>query len=335
MDRASLLEQTLESILEQANEEVEIVVVDGGSKDHTSDVVEEFRRKFANTKYLGLDEKGGVDQDFAKAVALADGKYCWLFSDDDLLLPGAIQAVLNAIDCEYSLIIVNSEVRGSSLDILVEERRLKFYEDREYLQAEFERLFIETANYLSFIGAVVIKKDLWSSRRISDYFNTEFVHVGVIFQEPIPGKTLVIANPYISIRYGNAQWSSRSIDIWMHKWPDLIWSFPLIHDRAKKKVGKGKSKSWQRLNTLLVLRAQGIYGIDEFRIWLQPTSGSTLQKGLMMLVANLPGYLLNFLAVIYFQLFSPSSGITLYDLRNSRYYYRKLLDHTSANQNPN
>lgn len=324
-NRADLLRQTLESIIGQANDEVEIVVVDGGSADHTSDVVEELRREFSYIRYLRLDEKGGVDQDFARAVDMAAGEYCWLFSDDDILSPGAIQAVLDAIDRKYSLIIVNAEVRGSSFDTLIEERRLKHLENREYLQSEFEQFFIDTANYLTFIGAVVIKKQIWDSRRVSDYFGTEFVHVGVIFQKPIPGRTIVLSHPHISIRYGHAQWTSRSIDIWMHKWPDLLWSLPAISDRAKRKVGRGPSKSLGNLKMIALLRAQGAFGREEYRKWIRPNDHSRLFRTLMFLIALFPGPLLNLLAMIYFQGFSHTSGIAIYDLHKSRYYYLNFL----------
>ena len=72
--------ETLESIVRQATEEVEIVVLDGGSTDNTTEVVEGFRDAFPRLRYYRQDFKGGIDRDMAKSVELARGEYCWLFS---------------------------------------------------------------------------------------------------------------------------------------------------------------------------------------------------------------------------------------------------------------
>jgi hypothetical protein len=101
-----------------------------------------------------------------------------------------------------------------------------------------EHLFIDALNYLSFIGAVVIRRSIWLGRERVLYFGTEFVHVGVIFQKPLPGSALIIAEPFITIRFGYGQWTSRSFEIWMFKWPKLVWSFKDISSEAKRRVAR-------------------------------------------------------------------------------------------------
>ena len=105
--------------------------------------------------------------------------------------------------------------------------------NKVYAPTNMECLFIDALHYLSFIGAVVIRRSIWLSRERESYFGTEFVHVGVIFQKPLPGPALIIAEPYIIIRFGNGQWTPRSFEIWMFKWPKLVWSFKHISDRSQ------------------------------------------------------------------------------------------------------
>ena len=85
LNRAPLLERMLDSIVSQAGEEVEVVVVDGASTDDTPRVVADVQRRFPRLRCLRLAEKGGVDRDYDRTVELASGEYCWLLSDDDIL----------------------------------------------------------------------------------------------------------------------------------------------------------------------------------------------------------------------------------------------------------
>ena len=184
-NRARYIGETLNSIILQVNEDVEILVVDGASTDNTKEFIEGYERLCSQLRYVRLPVKGGVDEDYAKAVELACGEYCWLMTDDDILKDGVVKKVLDSIDKKYGLIIVNAEVRDVELKNVLEERRLKFDNDRIYRSSDYRQFFIDTAFYLTFIGGVVIKKKLWDERDKTKYFGSLFIHVGVIFQEPI------------------------------------------------------------------------------------------------------------------------------------------------------
>src|ERR1700691_6695429 len=91
LNRSSFIGATLESIISQATDEVEIVVLDGASTDGTQHVVRRYQERFPRLRYFCQKANMGVDRDFAAAVALAQGQYCWLFSDDDVLMPGGFK----------------------------------------------------------------------------------------------------------------------------------------------------------------------------------------------------------------------------------------------------
>ena len=205
-NRASFISETLDSILNQITDEVEIVIVDGASTDNTSDIVRFYEGKYQQIKYFQLSEKGGVDQDYAKAVSLSTGEMCWLFTDDDTLKENAIDYVLQLLKIDYSLIIINSEIKNVDLTRSISERRMLIYENKMFHENETDDLFQCIIPYLSFIGCVIIKRELWMERERTKYFGTEFIHVGIIFQKEIPGKSLVVANPLINIRMDHAQW---------------------------------------------------------------------------------------------------------------------------------
>jgi glycosyltransferase involved in cell wall biosynthesis len=296
-NRAQYIGETLESILPQMTDEVEIVIVDGASTDGTNDVIKRYTEVYKQINYIRLPFKGGVDQDFCKAVEHAQGEYCWLLPDDDLLKPGAIHAALQELPKNYSLIVVNAQVMNMDLSKVIEGRRLPIRSNEIYSESEMEDLFKRTISYMSFIGCVMIKRDLWMKRKKEPYFGTEFIHVGVIFQEPLPSAALVMAEPHIMIRFGNAQWTRRAMDIWMYKWPKLLFSFSHISEEIRQKYQI--TNFMVRLKRTILCREMGGYSLKEYQKWFVSKKFSLGWKALALLIAIMPIGLVNVFLQIY------------------------------------
>lgn len=310
-NRERFISETLDSILRQMEPSVEIVVVDGASPDNTPEVMARYAVAHPEIRYYRESVNSGVDADFDKAVGYAQGEFCWLMSDDDLLLPGAVATVLSALGGEDDLVIVNAEVRSVDLSELFEKKRLVFDADKVYRAADREAFFAETAAYLSFIGCVVIRRACWMARERAAYYGSLFIHVGVIFQHPSVENVRVIAEPQIVIRYGNAMWTSRTFEIWMFKWPGLLWSFPGFSDEAKRKACR--REPWRSAKTLFHNRALGAYSSAEFKKYWQADIGK-LEKMVAYLLSVFPASLANLVAVIYFALPARPDRVVLQDL---------------------
>jgi abequosyltransferase len=336
LNRGRFIGETLQSIVSQATDEVEIVIVDGGSTDHTPEVVAHFQTLFSRLRYFREDNKGanapsaspsggGFDRDCNRAVELAAGQYCWLFTDDDVLKPGAVEAVLRATRDGYALIVVNAEVRSSDFSQSLDPLRLRLTSDRTYEPEENESLFIDVANYLSFVGGVVIKRQLWLARDKDQYIGTGFIHVGVLLQSPISGQALVIAEPLITIRYGDALYmrSSRYFEIWMFLWPNLLWSFPDFSDAAKRRVSM--KEPWRRYRTLLLFRAKGAYSAKEYREWLEGRLSSKLDKIAARWIASCPGSVANLTAFVYYYASGRHDLLLILDLMKSPFYFGRAV----------
>jgi abequosyltransferase len=323
-NRGAFIGETLESIILQANDEVEIVVLDGASTDNTQEIVEACRERFPGLRYFRRETNMGIDRDFANAVDLARGDYCWLFTDDDLLKQGALRIVLDALKEEYSLIIANSEIRNADLSKLLEARKLPIQANRVYKSDENHLLLADTGTYLSFIGGIIIQRQLWRARDKASYFGSYFIHFGVVFQQPLPGDTLVIAEPLVVIRYGNASWLARYFEIWMFKWPGLVWSFPHLPDSAKSRVCH--REPWRSPKTLLHFRAKKAYSKREYEEWLKPRLTSFWARAVSKACAYFPGRMVNLLFFVYYSLFRRPSSVLLIllDLANSPFCFWKL-----------
>jgi abequosyltransferase len=299
-NRAEYIGETLESIIPQVTDDVEIVIVDGASTDHTSSVVKHYIEVCKQIRYIQLPSKGGVDQDFCIAVEHAKGEYCWLFSDDDLLKPNAVGTVLNEIPKGYSLIVVNAQVMNRDFSKVRENKRLPIDTNEIYSESEIELLFNRAISYMSFIGCVVINRCLWLQREKKRYFGTEFIHIGVIFQAPLPAPILIIAEPYITIRFGNAQWTPRTFEIWMYKWPNLLCSFVHISEQAKQKYRK--TQSWLILRNIITFRAMGGYSLKEYQKCFASKDSSLWWRVVVLFVAITPACLVNLFLLSYFKI---------------------------------
>jgi abequosyltransferase len=285
-NRAAYIGETLESIIPQLDDDDEILIVDGASTDNTEDVVRQYTMKETRIRYIRLPTKGGLEQDYDKSMQLAYGKYCWLFSDDDILKPGAVNAVKSAIDEGHDLVVVNAEMRTRNLSKRLVRKQLAIDKNKKYGPDNMEDLFIDSVEYLMYIGAVVIRRNIWLSRERESYYGTDFIHVGVIFQNPLPGSSFIIAEPYIIIRYGNSQWIPRSFDIWMFKWPKLIWSFKHISSEAKQSVcGR---EPWRSLKTLAAERNRGSYNLQMYYRYFSVLNTNRRWKICAWLIARFP-----------------------------------------------
>jgi len=315
-NRAAFIAETLDSILEQITADVELIVVDGASPDNTAEVIGRVALRYPALRYYRQDENSGVDRDYDKAVGYAAGEYCWLMTDDDVLVPGALRRVLAALEAGPDLLVVNSGVRNRDLSITLESPRLDVSEDLEFDANRREEFFAKTANYLAFIGGVVIRRDLWLARDRESYYGTLFIHVGVIFQRPPIGKSMVLAAPLILVRNGNAMWTPRAFEIWTFKWPALLWSFDGFSESTKRSVCP--REPWRGLNYLVFHRALGSYSIAEFRKYLAGVARGRARVR-AWLIARCPGSVANLAAVIYFGLFKRSARVALYDVLRSRH----------------
>lgn len=290
-NRGNLIGATLDSILNQATPECEVVVVDGASTDDTEHVVGAFTERHKNVRYFKQKTNGGVDGDFDRAVELASGEYCWLLPDDDLLKPGAIKAILDAIQEGYFLVLINREHRDATTSRVLVPSLLEMEKDRVFSPNEVGELFQKCWMLLTYVGCFVIRRQIWLARDRRRYYGCDFIHVGVIFQEPISQDVLVIATPLISLRIGNQIWLSRSFEIWMISWPSLVLSLALP-DSAKSAAILSR-REWKSFLMLLGYRAQAVYSLAEYRRYIRPRLTHSFERIVPILVAVIPGVIAN------------------------------------------
>lgn len=323
-NRACFIAETLDSLIEQLDDGIEIVIVDGASTDNTEEIVRGYKKQQKSIRYFREAVNSGVDADYDKAVRYASGEYCWLFTDDDILVDGAIDRVMPVLSDGYDLCLVNSEVYSSDFTEILQSSRLRFSENRRYDENNRFDLLADAGDLLSFIGSVIIRRSAWLIRERKSYYGSLFIHVGVIFQKPIIKNAYILSMPLIKIRYGNAMWTSRKFEIWMFKWPKLIWSFKAYSANSKKAVCS--EKPWLEIIQLSKFRAKDGYGEIEYQKYIRERARGLNKLSAWMLIM-LPVGFWNFMAVLFVVIIMRSSRLGLCDLLSCRKCWKitKLL----------
>jgi abequosyltransferase len=110
-NRAGCLKELLSVLADQLKGEprVELIISDNASPDETPLVVQEFVARGLRVRYIRNAENIGSDANFLQCFEQARGKYVWLFSDDDLIVPGGLAKIMTyCAAAEYDLIWVSA-----------------------------------------------------------------------------------------------------------------------------------------------------------------------------------------------------------------------------------
>ena len=86
-NRKNMLKRALDSIVNQLNPRVEILVSDNASNDGTDDMMAE---SYPMIRYIRNKTNMGSDKNFLQCYRKAKGKYVILLGSDDRLADGAI-----------------------------------------------------------------------------------------------------------------------------------------------------------------------------------------------------------------------------------------------------
>ena len=108
------LEQTIQSVICQTYSNIEYIIVDGGSKDRTVDLIRKYNDQIA---YWVSEPDSGIYDAFNKGVVHATGDYVqFLGSDDCLCDKFVIEKIANQIECDVDILSagvwVVDETRG-------------------------------------------------------------------------------------------------------------------------------------------------------------------------------------------------------------------------------
>lgn len=107
-NRGHIISKTLGSILDQTYSNWECIIVDDGSEDSTSDVVNQYSHEDARFKYVVRpnERPKGANACRNYGFELSRGKYINFFDDDDIMLPTKMEQQIKSLEnssCYYCI----------------------------------------------------------------------------------------------------------------------------------------------------------------------------------------------------------------------------------------
>lgn len=195
-NRGSFLAELLESLLPQftalalTSTWAELLISDNASSDETAAIIAAFQARGLPVRSVRNSANVGADANFLQCLSLAEGKYVWLLGDDDLIMPGALSALLSLLrqgerSADFDLVYLSSFGFAGALaqppgSAVLEDRFGRFAEvvtDGQY--------FLEKVNALiGLISVVIINRDRLfslSPPAFTDLNGTNLVQAGWIF----------------------------------------------------------------------------------------------------------------------------------------------------------
>ncbi|MCZ4223758.1 glycosyltransferase family 2 protein [Pedobacter rhodius] len=122
------LEEQLDSIVNQTYPNLEVVLVDDGSKDNTHEILKSYAAKYHNFKIYQNEFNLGYIKNFEKAISLCSGEFIALCDQDDVWLENKIALQVSEIG-DNILVYHDSafiDDKGASLDRKISDVR-RFY----------------------------------------------------------------------------------------------------------------------------------------------------------------------------------------------------------------
>lgn len=137
------IQACLESIAVQSYSDIEVIVVDDGSKDKTGQICDDFSRE--DRRFLVIHQpNSGLSSARNAGLDAARGQYITFSDADDLMLPDAIEKLVAKAKCGAELVV------GSHLEFRGNHQRGVIRREQIWNAEEFEKRFSELDAVLNF-----------------------------------------------------------------------------------------------------------------------------------------------------------------------------------------
>ena len=130
--------ECLDSALNQTYTNVELIIVNDGSADKTKDILDHYVAQHENIKVIHT-ENGGVSR--ARNIGLdnADGDYIMFLDSDDLLVPNAIEILMQDLTDSNADVAIGLMSNGTdNVKATIEETTLCLWQGTEAMEKSLE-----------------------------------------------------------------------------------------------------------------------------------------------------------------------------------------------------
>lgn len=128
------IRQTIESVYHQSWAQIEYIIIDGASSDHTIDIVKEYQRAFEEKgmtyHYISEPDEGIYDA-MNKGIRMASGGLIGIINSDDWYEPNAVEcAVSHYREQPYDLFYADLRIIGEERSFIKKARDSRWITSR-------------------------------------------------------------------------------------------------------------------------------------------------------------------------------------------------------------
>jgi glycosyltransferase involved in cell wall biosynthesis len=224
----------------------EVCVSDNNSYENVQNIIDKFKDKI-NIKFLKNDNNLGHGRNFLKAVSIANGKYVWTLGNDDLLVPHAIEKILNLlkINTHIDFFFINSYNLHSKYifsfpqpfnTVNLPKKMDKYSSYNKNKQMNFFDLIDPKISFDFLMGMylLVFKKEIWDKnldqinyKKIEDpnifsNFDNTCGYVKIISKGFSKSKVFFQAEPLSVNLYGEREWEKMYNFIEIVRIPEVL-----------------------------------------------------------------------------------------------------------------
>ena len=178
------LKQTLDSLLIEQLDKIEVLIIVDGSKDKTLDIAKEYEKRYPNTFRAIYKENGGYGSTINKGIELASGKYFKQLDGDDWFDTKNLEKIIEKLGDINKDIIYTPYVKYYEIDKreeIIKDIAIKEYKDLNDALKNAKRLQMHS---------LMFKTEILNSNNIKIdekcfYTDTEYVIFPLIYSESI------------------------------------------------------------------------------------------------------------------------------------------------------
>lgn len=200
-NRADDLKRCLDSILINQDDDIEVVVQDNCSPDHTKSVIDSFSDQRLN--YYRNPENIGLAKNIITIIEKATGRYIFFLTDDDYLMPDAIPKIKNFIQANDPSFFTSHaktflKKRNRFFDYFIFERSI----DRNASASIDDTASIITSAHI--LTRVCFKRSQLDLAFLKKHGDNWYPQMLVAMQMVLKGPVLYLAEPLVVHTWENA-----------------------------------------------------------------------------------------------------------------------------------
>ncbi len=219
--RAAMLGELLGSIARESGSErenLEIVVSEdpSGEGPATLAALEHHRSALPLLRHEVSPERLGFDRNFLRVMSLAQGEWCWMLGDDDVIEPGGLGKALAALRAHpgASGATLGRHAYDATLEHRIYQRPFRQAATREFTDAG--EMFLALLDQLGFLSSTVLRRSVFErvagEPKTQGFLGSGYVQMWLLMRmvqaEP---RWLALAEPCVGWRADNDSFNERGL----------------------------------------------------------------------------------------------------------------------------